>query len=124
MKQHLRQKQKFSLNLTLNLQKQIELLSQSGFEIRSNLDDLIAEFCRESNNKKINYFKDEVLLDRFRHSINPGLQVNTLEFSIDQETDLKEKLLEQLIISPLKEYEALIGEIIIDSILENGRLDP
>ncbi len=124
MKQHLRQKQKFSLNLTLNLQKQIELLSQSGFEIRSNLDDLIAEFCRESNNKKINYFKDEVLLDRFRHSINPDLQVNTLEFSIDQETDLKEKLLEQLIISPLKEYEALIGEIIIDSILENGRLDP
>ena len=124
MKQSLRQKQKFSLNLTLNLQKQIELLSQSGFEIRSNLDDLISEFCKESNNKKINYFRDEVLVDRFRHSINPDLQRNTLELSIDQENDLRGKLLEQLIVSPLKEYETLIGEIIIDSILDNGRLDP
>jgi len=124
VKQRLKQKQKFSLNLTLNLQKQIELLSQSGFEIRSNLDDLISEFCKESNNKKINYFRDEVLVDRFRHSINPDLQRNTLEFSIDQENDLREKLLEQLIVSPLKGYETLIGEIIIDSILDNGRLDP
>ena len=124
MKQHLRQKQTFSLNLTLNLQKQIELLSQSGFEIRSNLDDLISEFCEESNNKKINYFRDEVLLDRFRHTINPDLQGNDLEFYIDQQNDLHEKLLEQLTISPLKEYEALIGEVIIDSILDNGRLDP
>ena len=124
MKQSLRQKQKFSLNLTLNLQKQIELLSQSGFEIRSNLDDLISEFCKESNNKKINYFRDEVLVDRFRHSINPDLQGNALELSIGQENDLREKLLEQLIVSPLKEYETLIGEIIIDSILDNGRLDP
>ena len=124
MKQSLRQKQKFSLNLTLNLQKQIELLSQSGFEIRSNLDDLISEFCKESNNKKINYFRDEVLVDRFRHSINPDIQGNALELSIGQENDLREKLLEQLIVSPLKEYETLIGEIIIDSILDNGRLDP
>ena len=124
MKQSLRQKQKFSLNLTLNLQKQIELLSKSGFEIRSNLDDLISEFCKESNNKKINYFRDEVLVDRFRHSINPDLQGNALELSIGQENDLREKLLEQLIVSPLKEYETLIGEIIIDSILDNGRLDP
>ena len=104
MKQHLRQKQTFSLNLTLNLQKQIELLSQSGFEIRSNLDDLISEFCKESNNKKINYFRDEVLLDRFRHSINPDSKGNDLEFYIDQENDLHEKLLEQLTISPLKGY--------------------
>ncbi len=124
MKQHLRQKQKFSLNLTLNLQKQIELLSHSGFEIRSNLDDLISEFCKGSNNKRINYFRDEVLLDRFRYSINPDLQGNTLEFPIDQENDLHEKLLEQLIISPLKGYETLIGEVIIDSIQDNGRLDP
>ena len=124
MKQHLRQKQKFSLNLTLNLQKQIELLSQSGFEIRSNLDDLISEFCKGSNNKRINYFRDEVLLDRFRNSINPDLKGNELKFSIDKENDLRGRLLEQLIISPLKEYETLIGEVIIDSILDNGRLDP
>ena len=124
VKQSLRQKQKFSLNLTLNLQKQIELLSQSGFEIRSNLDDLISEFCKESNNKKIIYFRDEVLLDRFRHSLNPSLQNNAVEFSINQESDLRKKLLEQLVVSPLKEYETLIGEIIIDSILDDGRLDP
>ncbi len=124
MKQSLKQKQKFSLNLTLNLQKQIELLSQSGFEIRSNLDDLISEFCKESNNKKINYFRDEVLVDRFRQSINPDLRGNALELSINQDNDLRERLLEQLIVSPLKEYETLIGEIIIDSILDNGRLDP
>ena len=124
MKQSLRQKQKFSLNLTLNLQKQIELLSKSGYEIRSNLDDLISEFCKDSNNKKINYFRDEVLVDRFRHSINPDIQGNALELSIGQENDLREKLLEQLIVSPLKEYETLIGEIIIDSILDDGRLDP
>ncbi len=124
MKQYLRQKQKFSLNFTLNLQKQIELLSKSGFEIRSNLDELISEFCKEPNNKKINYFRDEVLLDRFRHSINPGVQSDGLEFPIHQENDLHEKLLEQLIIAPLKDYETLIGEIIIDSILDNGRLDP
>ena len=124
MKQHLRQKQKFSLNLTLNLQKQIDLLSKSGFEIRSNLDELISEFCKEPNNKKINYFRDEVLLDRFRHSINPDVQSNALELPIHQENDLHEKLLEQLIIAPLKDYETLIGEIIIDSILDNGRLDP
>ena len=124
MKQSLKQKQKLSLNLTLNLQKQIELLSQSGFEIRSNLDDLISEFCKELNNKKINYFRDEVLVDRLRQSINTDLQDNILELSIDQENDLRGKLLEQLIVSPLKEYETLIGEIIIDSILDNGRLDP
>jgi len=44
VKQSLRQKQKLTLNLTLNLQKQIELLSLSGFKIRSDLDELIAEF--------------------------------------------------------------------------------
>ena len=124
MKQQFKQKQKLSLNLTLNLKKQIELLSKSGFEIRSNLDDLISEFCKESNNKKIKYFRDEVLLDRFRHSINPDLQSNSLELPIHQENDLHAKLLDQLIIAPLKEYETLIGEVIIDSILDNGRLDP
>ena len=124
MKQSLRQKQKLSLNLTLNLQKQIELLSHSGFEIRSNLDDLIAEFCKDSDNKKINYFRDEVLVDRFRRIINPDFNNDFFELPIDQEKDLHEQLLEQLIITPLKEYEILIGEIIIDSILDNGRLDP
>ena len=124
VKQSLNQKQKLSLNLTLNLQKQIELLSLSGFEIRSNLDDLIAEFCKETDNKKINYFRDEVLVDRLRETINPDTKRDIYELSVDQEKDLHGKLMEQLVISPLKEYETLIGEVIIDSILANGRLDP
>ncbi len=124
MKQSLRQKQKLSLNLTLNLKKQIELLSLSGFEIRSDLEDLIDEFCKESNNKKINYFKDEVLTDRIRHTLNPDLINDFYQLTIDQDIDLRVKLMDQLVITPLKQYETLIGEIIIDSILENGRLDP
>ncbi|MBJ13479.1 MAG: hypothetical protein CMG62_10460 [Candidatus Marinimicrobia bacterium] len=124
MKQSLRQKQKLSLNLTLNLQKQIELLSLSGFEIRSDLDDLIAEFCKDLENKKLVYFRDEFLSDKYRNVLSSGTTHNFLELPIDQEEDLAGKLMEQLIITPLKEYEILIGEIIIDSILDNGRLDP
>ena len=124
MKQSLRQKQKLSLNLTLNLRKQIELLSLSGFEIRSDLEDLIDEFCKESNNKKINHFKDEVLTDRIRNTLNPDVTNDLYQVTIDRDIDLRAKLMGQLAICPLKEYETLIGEIIIDSILENGRLDP
>ena len=124
MKLSLKQKQKLSLNLTLNLQKQIELLSLSGLEIRSDLEDLISEFCKDSDNKKLTYFKDEIRTDKLRQSLNPDLENNFYELLIDPEKDLHEKLLEQLMISPLKEYETLIGEIIIDSILDNGRLDP
>ena len=124
MKQSLRQKQKLSLNLTLNLKKQIELLSLSGFEIRSDLEDLIDEFCKESNNKKINHFKDEVLTDRIRNTLNPDVTNDLYQVTIDRDIDLRAKLMGQLAICPLKEYETLIGEIIIDSILENGRLDP
>tara|TARA_Y100000590_G_scaffold180170_1_gene205344 strand:+ start:703 stop:1989 length:1287 start_codon:yes stop_codon:yes gene_type:complete len=124
VKQSLRQKQKLSLNLTLNLKKQIELLSLSGFEIRSDLEDLIDEFCKESNNKKINHFKDEVLTDRIRNTLNPDVTNDLYQVTIDRDIDLRAKLMGQLAICPLKEYETLIGEIIIDSILENGRLDP
>ena len=124
MKQSLKQKQKLSLNLTLNLKKQIELLSLSGFEIRSNLDDLINEFCKESNNKKLNYFKDEVLTDRIRNTLSSNVENDSYHLAIDQDIDLRKELMDQLVICPLREHEILIGEIIIDSILENGRLDP
>ncbi len=124
MKQSLKQKQKLSLNLTLNLKKQIELLSLSGFEIRSNLDDLINEFCKESNNKKLNYFKDEVLTDRIRNTLSSNVENDSYQLAIDQDIDLRKELMDQLVICPLREHEILIGEIIIDSILENGRLDP
>ena len=124
MKQSLKHKQKLSLNLTPNLQNQIKLLSHSGFEIRSDLDKLIEEFCKGSDNKKLIYFRDEVRADRYRNAINPNFINDSLEFLLDQEKGLKENLSEQLIISPLEQYETLIGEIIIDSILDNGRLDP
>ena len=124
VKQSLKQKQKLSLNLTLNLKKQIELLSLSGFEIRSNLDDLINEFCEESNNKKIHYFQDEVLTDRIRNTLSPNVENDSYQLAINQDIDLRKELMEQLVICPLREHEILIGEIIIDSILENGRLDP
>ena len=124
MKQSLKQKQRLSLNLTLNLKKQIELLSLSGFEIRLGLEDLIDEFCKQTNNKRINYFKDEVLTDRIRNTLNPNVTNDFYQLTIDQDINLSEQLMDQLIISPLKGYETLVGEIIIDSILENGRLDP
>ena len=124
MKQSLRQKQKLSLNLTFNLQEQIKLLSYSDFEIRCNIDDLITEFCKKSENKKIVFFRDEVLTDKYRNAINPNLRNDFLQFQIDEEKNLKEKLLEQLFVSPVTDYETLIGEILIDSIQDNGRLDP
>ena len=99
-------------------------MSLSGFEIRSDLEDLIDEFCKESNNKKINHFKDEVLTDRIRNTLNPDVTNDLYQVTIDRDIDLRAKLMGQLAICPLKEYETLIGEIIIDSILENGRLDP
>ena len=124
MKQSLGQKRKLTLNLTLNLQKQIELLSLSGFEIRLELDDLITEFCKHSDSKKVVYFKDEILTDRLGDTLNPNLRNNFPELLIDLDKDLREKLMDQLIVSPLKGYETLIGEVLIDSILQNGRLDP
>ena len=124
MKQSLRQKNKLSLNLTSNLKKQIKLLSLSGLDIRYNLDELIAEFCKGSVDKRIVYFRDEVLTDRLGSALYSDPKPNFSELSIDHENSLRDKLMEQLVLSPLKEYETLIGEIIIDSILDNGRLDP
>ncbi len=124
MKQSLRQKNKLSLNLTSNLKEQIKLLSLSGLDIRYNLDELIAEFCKGSVDKRIVYFRDEVLTDRLGSALYSDPKPNFSELSIDHENSLRDKLMEQLVLSPLKEYETLIGEIIIDSILDNGRLDP
>ena len=124
MKQSLRQKNKLSLNLTSNLKEQIKLLSLSGLDIRYNLDELIAEFCKGSVDKRIVYFRDEVLTDRLGSALYSDPKPNFSELSIDHEKSLRDKLMEQLVLSPLKEYETLIGEIIIDSILDNGRLDP
>ncbi len=124
MKQSLKQKQKLSLSLTVNLQNQIKLLSLSGFEIRSKLEDLILEFCNDKEDKKIAFFQDEILIDKYKNIINSQAGNNLAEIPIDSSINLKEKLIEQLMISNLKDFEMLIGEYLIDSIQENGRLEP
>ncbi len=124
MKQSLKQKQKLSLSLTVNLQNQIKLLSLSGFEIRSKLEDLILEFCNDKEDKKIAFFQDELLIDKYKNIINSQAANNLAEIPIDSSINLKEKLIEQLMISNLKDFEMLIGEYLIDSIQENGRLEP
>ena len=70
MKQSLKQSQKLSLKLTANLGNQIKLLSLSGFQISSKLNELIEEYCDEED-KKISYFKEEYLVDKYRNAIYP-----------------------------------------------------
>ena len=123
MKQSLKQKQKLSLNITAKLGNQIKLLSLSGFEISSKLNELIENYILEDD-KQIKYFKDEFLIDQYKNTLysNDGFENR---FSLDiNETELKQKLFDQLSIESLNQIENLIGEFLIDSIEDNGRLDP
>ena len=123
MKQSLKQKQKLSLNITTNLGNQIKLLSLSGFEISSKLNELIENYLLEDD-KQIKYFKDEFLIDRYKNTLysNDGFE-NRFSLDINQ-TELKQKLFDQLAIESLNQIDNLIGEFLIDSIEDNGRLDP
>ena len=47
-----------------------------------------------------------------------------MEQSDDETSDLRQNLLNQLEISPLDPIENLVGEFLIDSVEDNGRLDP
>ena len=123
MKQSLKQKQKLSLNITTNLGNQIKLLSLSGFEISSKLNELIENYLLEDD-KQIKYFKDEFLIDQYKNTLysNDGFENR---FSLDiNETELTQKLFDQLAIESLNQIDNLIGEFLIDSIEDNGRLDP
>ena len=123
MKQSLKQKQKLSLNITTNLGNQIKLLSLSGFEISSKLNELIENYLLEDD-KQIKYFKDEFLIDQYKNTLysNDGFENR---FSLDtNQTELKQKLFDQLAIESLNQIDNLIGEFLIDSIEDNGRLDP
>jgi len=123
VKQSLKQKQKLSLNITAKLGNQIKLLSLSGFEISSKLNELIENYILEDD-KQIKYFKDEFLIDQYKNTLysNDGFENR---FSLDiNETELKQKLFDQLSIESLNQIENLIGEFLIDSIEDNGRLDP
>ena len=122
MKQSLRQKQKLSLKITASLGNQIKLLSLSGFEISSKLNDLIDDYFDEDD-KKIAHFKDEYLIDRYKNVLYQGNDYQNI-LTEELDSDIRQKLLQQLQITPFNEVENLIGEYLIDSVESNGRLDP
>ena len=122
MKQRLQQKQKFSLRVTNSLGNQIKLLSLSGFEISTKLNNLIDEYFDEKD-KKVSYFRDEYLTDKYRNFIFQGNDFQTI-FPEETESNLQKDLLEQLDISVSDDIQRLIGEYLIDSVESNGRLDP
>ncbi len=122
MKQSLRQKQKLSVKITASLGNQIKLLSLSGFEISSKLNDLIDDYFDEDD-KKIAHFKDEYLIDRYKNVLYQGNDYQNI-LTEELDSDIRLKLLEQLELTPFDEAENLIGEYLIDSVESNGRLDP
>ena len=123
MKQSLKQSQKLSLKLTANLGNQIKLLSLSGFEISSKLNELIEEYCDE-NDKKISIFKEEYLSDKYRNAIYKKEVEYKLPETSFEESSLRDNLHDQLELEPLDQIQMLVGEFIIDSVEENGKLDP
>jgi len=123
VKQSLKQSQKLSLKLTANLGNQIKLLSLSGFEISSKLNELIEEYCDE-NDKKISIFKEEYLSDKYRNAIYKKEVEYKLPGTSFEESSLRDNLHDQLELEPLDQIQMLVGEFIIDSVEENGKLDP
>ena len=82
MKQNLIQQQKLSLNVTTSLGNQIKLLSLSGFEISTRLNELINDYFDEED-KKVAHFRNEYLLDRYKNILYQGDILN----SVSEETD-------------------------------------
>tara|TARA_Y100000996_G_scaffold230378_1_gene181270 strand:- start:6050 stop:7330 length:1281 start_codon:yes stop_codon:yes gene_type:complete len=121
VKQYLRQQQKLSLNVTTSLGNQIKLLSLSGFEISSKLNELINEYFDEED-KKVAHFRNEHLIDRYKNILYQGDFLNSVSEEID--SDIQKQLLEQLELSPLDEIQILVGQFLIDSVEQSGRLDP
>ena len=121
MKQSLRQKQKLSLNVTTSLGNQIKLLSLSGFEISTKLNELINDYFDEED-KSVSHFRNEYLIDKYKNILDQGDYLNSS--SEEVESDLQKQLLDQLEVSPLDEMQILVGQFLIDSVEGNGRLDP
>ena len=121
MKQSLRQKQKLSLNVTASLGNQIKLLSLSGFEISTKLNELINDYFDEED-KSVSHFRNDYLIDKYKNILDQGDYLNSL--SEEVESDLQKQLLDQLEVSPLDEMQILVGQFLIDSVEGNGRLDP
>lgn len=123
MKQGLKQLPKQSLALTPLLQSQIRLLSLPGREIRMSLNELIKEFCEEEKSKEFFLFKDIVLGDQYNYLLQKRNQPLEYEYLLSKERDIKSILLDQLYLLNIKEHEISIGEYLIDSINNDGRLD-
>lgn len=123
MKQGLKQLPKHSLALTPLLQSQIRLLSLPGREIRISLDKLIEEFCEEEKSKEFYLFKDIVLEDQYNYFFQKRDQQLRHENFFSEEKDIRSILLDQLYLLNIKEHEISIGEYLIDSINNDGRLD-
>ena len=123
MKQGLKQLPKQSLALTPLLQSQIRLLSLPGREIRMSLNELIKEFCEEEESKEFFLFKDIVLGDQYNYLLQKRNQPLEYEYLLSKERDIKSILLDQLYLLNIKEHEISIGEYLIDSINNDGRLD-
>jgi len=121
VKQSLRQKQKLSLNVTASLGNQIKLLSLSGFEISTKLNELINDYFDEED-KSVSHFRNEYIIDKYKNILDQGDYLNSL--SEEVESDLQKQLLDQLEVSPLDEMQILVGQFLIDSVEGNGRLDP
>ena len=121
MKQGLKQKQRLALNVTASLGNQIKLLSLTGFEISTKLNELINDYFEEED-KIVAHFRDEYLIDKYKNILNQGDYLNT--FTEENESDLQKQLLYQLEIAPLNEIQSLVGQFLIDSVEANGRLDP
>ena len=123
MKQGLKQLPKQSLTLTPLLQSQIRLLSLPGREIRMSLNELIKEFCEEEKSKEFFLFKDIVLGDQYNYLLQKRNEPQEYEYLLSKERDIKSILLDQLYLLNIKEHEISIGEYLIDSINNDGRLD-
>lgn len=121
VKQSLRQQQRQSLNVTTSLGNQIKLLSLSGFEISARLNELINDYFDEED-KKVAHFRNEYLIDKYKNILYQGDFLNSV--SKETDSDLQKQLLDQLEVSPLDEIQMLVGQFLIDSVEQNGRLDP
>ena len=125
MKQLIKQSQKQSFVLTTLLQNQIKLLSLSGIQIRKDLYSLLNKFSEdEDKDKEFKYFKDECLIDKYQSFFSGDGENNPLRFEREETKDLREELQDQFRLISLTDKEIIAGTYLIDSIDNQGRLDP
>ncbi|SVE11821.1 uncharacterized protein METZ01_LOCUS464675, partial [marine metagenome] len=123
MKHKQTQIQKQTLTLTPSLQNQIKLLSLNGYGVRKELTNLIDKlFEKEEKDKTVKLFREEWLIDNYFNNINNNFDYQK-EVPLEKK-DLKDHLLEQIVLLSLQNHEYLIAEYLVDSIQEDGRLDP